>query len=57
MAEPSQGSLTTHSERVTKWLARVASVGLAAMMFLTLADVIGRTFDRPIPGTVEVPGG
>lgn len=54
MAEPSQGSLTAYSERATKWLARAASVGLAAMMFLTLLDVIGRAFDRPIPGTVEV---
>jgi TRAP-type C4-dicarboxylate transport system permease small subunit len=35
-------------------LARAGSVGLAIMMFLTLADVIGRLFDHPIVGTVEV---
>jgi len=36
------------------WLARAGSVGLAVMMFLTLADVIGRFFNSPIVGTVEV---
>ena len=36
------------------WLARAGSAGLAIMMFLTLADVIGRMFDNPIVGTVEV---
>ncbi|MDP6429386.1 MAG: TRAP transporter small permease [Rhodospirillales bacterium] len=36
------------------WLARAGSVGLAVMMFLTLGDVIGRMFNSPIVGTVEV---
>ena len=54
MAETNPGSLTSISERVTMWLARAGSVGLATMMFLTLADVIGRMFDNPIVGTVEV---
>lgn len=54
MAEPSTGSLVLLSERVTTWLARAGSAGLAAMMFLTLFDVIGRAFDHPIVGTVEV---
>ena len=54
MAETNPGSLTSISERVTMWLARAGSVGLAIMMFLTLADVIGRMFDNPIVGTVEV---
>ena len=54
MAQPFSGSISTVSERATLWLARAASVGLALMMFLTLFDVIGRTFDHPIPGAVEV---
>ncbi|MDP6173425.1 MAG: TRAP transporter small permease [Rhodospirillales bacterium] len=32
----------------------MAAVGLAIMMFLTLFDVVGRAFDHPIAGTVEV---
>jgi|GEM_PF-446975 TRAP-type C4-dicarboxylate transport system permease small subunit len=54
MAEKSKRPLTDLSERVTLWLARAGSVGLALMMFLTLFDVIGRSFDHPITGTVEV---
>lgn len=54
MAEPTTGPAIDLSERVTLWLARAGSVGLAIMMFLTLADVIGRTFNHPISGTVEV---
>ena len=54
MAEMSQTMFVTLSERVTLWLARAGSVGLAVMMFLTLFDVIGRAFDHPISGSVEV---
>ncbi len=54
MADQSKHPLTNLSERVTLWLARAGSVGLALMMFLTLFDVIGRSFDHPITGTVEV---
>ncbi len=54
MADLSIGNLTRQSERVTTWLARAGSVGLAAMMFLTLFDVIGRSFDNPIVGSVEL---
>ena len=54
MAELSQNSMVILSERVTLWLARAGSVGLGIMMFLTLADVIGRLFNSPIAGTVEV---
>lgn len=54
MTEPASGSLIGLSERVTLWLARAGSAGLAAMMFLTLFDVIGRAFNHPIVGTVEV---
>ena len=51
---PSGGFLIFLSERVTLWLARAGSVGLAIMMFLTLADVVGRIFDHPVAGTVEL---
>lgn len=54
MSETATGSMVKLSERVTTWLARVGSVGLAAMMFLTLGDVVGRAFNHPIVGTVEV---
>lgn len=54
MTDPSRGSLSTYSERVTLWLARAGAVGLAGMMFLTLGDVIGRIFGHPIVGTVEL---
>lgn len=54
MTEKPLDAYTYLSERVTLWLARAGSVGLAIMMFLTLADVIGRTFDHPISGSVEV---
>jgi TRAP-type C4-dicarboxylate transport system permease small subunit len=54
MSDPTQGLTVILSERVTLWLARAGSVGLAIMMFLTLADVIGRLFGSPIVGTVEV---
>ena len=51
---PSGGFLIFLSERVTLWLARAGSIGLAIMMFLTLADVVGRIFDHPVAGTVEL---
>ncbi len=54
MAENSKGAFGNLNERVTLWLARAGSVGLAAMMFLTLFDVIGRAFDHPIAVSVEV---
>jgi len=54
MTEQSPNALTNLSERVTLWLARAGSVGLALMMFLTLFDVIGRAFNHPIAGSVEV---
>ena len=54
MAERSQDTFEHFNERATLWLARVGSVGLAIMMFLTLFVVIGRAFDHPITGSVEV---
>ena len=54
MSEPSPGSYERLSGRVTLWLAHAASIGLAAMMFLTLGDVVGRFFSVPLVGTVEV---
>jgi len=54
MVGGSKGAFEILNERVTLWLARAGSVGLAAMMFLTLFDVIGRAFDHPIAVSVEV---
>jgi TRAP-type C4-dicarboxylate transport system permease small subunit len=34
----------------------VASAAVAFIMFLTVADVIGRLFGRPVPGTFELVG-
>jgi TRAP-type C4-dicarboxylate transport system permease small subunit len=53
MSTASTGALYNLNERVTLWLARAGSVGLAAMMFLTVFDVIGRAFDHPIAVSVE----
>ncbi len=61
MATQTNGLLNSLNERVTLWLARIGSVGLAGMMFLTLFDVIGRAlshwdcwFCHPIAVSVEV---
>ena len=53
MTAPSTGTLQNLNERATLWFARAGSAGLAAMMFLTLFDVIGRTFGHPIAVSVE----
>ena len=47
-------SYNNFNERATLWLAQIGSLGLALMMFLTLGDVIGRAFNVPITGAVEV---
>ena len=47
-------SYNNFNERATLWLAQLGSLGLALMMFLTLGDVIGRAFNVPITGAVEV---
>lgn len=42
-------------ERATRWINSAAVVILAAMMFLTAADVILRyVFNRPVPGAFEL---
>lgn len=46
--------LSGTSERVTMWLARGGALALTIMMLLTFFDVIGRAFNHPIVGTVEV---
>ena len=54
MAQELIARLSTASERVTVWLARGGAVGLALMMLLTFSDVVGRAFNHPIVGAVEV---
>ncbi len=46
--------LSSTSERVTLWLALAGALALTIMMLLTFFDVIGRAFNHPIVGTVEV---
>lgn len=41
------------SGRIATWFARLASIGVAWMMFVTLIDVIGRAFNHPIVGSIE----
>jgi TRAP-type C4-dicarboxylate transport system permease small subunit len=46
--------ITTY-RRFNKVLHYVASVALLGFLFLTVADISGRTvFNRPVPGTVEI---
>jgi TRAP-type C4-dicarboxylate transport system permease small subunit len=50
------GSLLGISLRLTRFLNGIAGVALVFMMLLTVADVILRTFGRPITGTYEMVG-
>jgi TRAP-type C4-dicarboxylate transport system permease small subunit len=43
-------------EKLSKWMQAVSGVALTCLMFLTTADVIGRTFGHPIIGTYELVG-
>ncbi len=48
------GRLNSSGERVATWLARVGALLLVVLMLLTFSDVVGRAFNHPIVGTVEV---
>jgi TRAP-type transport system small permease protein len=40
---------------INRFLTHAASIALAVLMFLTVADVLGRyLFNRPVPGTFEL---
>jgi TRAP-type C4-dicarboxylate transport system permease small subunit len=40
---------------LNRWLHVVAGITLAALLFWTVADIVGRTFfAQPLPGTVEL---
>ena len=43
-------------EKLGKWMQVVSGVALTCLMFLTTADVVGRTFGHPIIGTYELVG-
>ncbi len=43
-------------EKLGKWMQVVSGVALTCLMFLTTADVVGRSFGRPIIGTYELVG-
>jgi TRAP-type C4-dicarboxylate transport system permease small subunit len=43
-------------QKTSKGLAIIAGTSLTLMMLLTVADVVGRAFGRPIMGTYEVVG-
>jgi TRAP-type C4-dicarboxylate transport system permease small subunit len=42
--------------RLSKWVNAIAGITLSFMVFLTVADVIMRSFRRPIPGTYDLVG-
>ena len=42
--------------KISKWMNAMAAVALAFMILLTVADVILRSFRRPIIGTYELVG-
>ena len=42
--------------RFSKWVNGIAGITLTFMVFLTVADVIMRSFRRPIPGTYDLVG-
>lgn len=44
------------SLRFSKWANAIAGITLTFMVFLTVADVIMRSFRRPIPGTYDLVG-
>lgn len=50
------GIALAYVEKVSKWMQAVSGVALTCLMFLTTADVIGRTFGHPIIGTYELVG-
>jgi TRAP-type C4-dicarboxylate transport system permease small subunit len=43
-------------EKIGKWMQVVSCTALTCLMFLTTADVIGRSFGHPIIGTYELVG-
>jgi len=43
-------------EKLSKWMQAVSGVALTCLMFLTTADVVGRSFGHPIIGTYELVG-
>jgi TRAP-type C4-dicarboxylate transport system permease small subunit len=42
------------SDRLSAWMEIVAGVGLIGVMVLIGADIIGRIFGYPVPGTYEI---
>src|SRR4030042_6392163 len=40
--------------RISRVLVAISSVALAVMMFISIGDVGGRFFNRPIQGTFEI---
>ena len=46
--------MTRIVHKLSGWLEIVAGAALVIVMFLSGADVVGRTFGRPIPGAYEI---
>ena len=49
-----QKFLKSISGRLSTWMEAVAGAGLIGVMLLTGADIIGRLFGYPVPGTYEI---
>jgi TRAP-type C4-dicarboxylate transport system permease small subunit len=42
------------SDRMSSWLEIIAGIALIAVMLLIGADIVGRIFGYPVPGTYEI---
>ncbi len=46
--------LKTVSARMSGWMETLAGIALITVMLLIGADILGRIFGRPVPGTYEI---
>jgi TRAP-type C4-dicarboxylate transport system permease small subunit len=46
--------MTRMIQRFSGWLEIIAGIALVIVMLLSGADVVGRTFGKPIPGAYEI---
>jgi TRAP-type C4-dicarboxylate transport system permease small subunit len=46
--------LSTSSDRLSTWMEVLAAGALIGVMLLIGADIIGRIFGHPVPGTYEI---
>lgn len=49
-------AVLAYIEKLSKWMQAFSGLALTCLMFLTTADVVGRSFGHPIIGTYELVG-